>query len=69
MNGTYINIWYISNCSLFISKLIFFMYLAIALSVFVMCLFLRIPVSKRWKQKNQAKYLETCTKSGGDLCF
>lgn len=73
VNGIYINIWYIPNCSLFILKLIILMYLAIALIVlcfFVMCLFLRIPVIKRWKEKkNQAKYLEIFTKSGGNLCI
>lgn len=72
MHGTYTNIWHIFNCSMLISKLILVMYLAIALSMlcsFVMCFLLKIPVSKRWKQKNQAKDLEACAKPRGDLCF
>lgn len=70
MHSTYTNIWHILNCSMFISKLILVMYLAIPLSMlcsFVTCLLLKIPVSKRWKQKNQAKDLEACAKSRGDL--
>lgn len=70
MHGTYTNIWHILNCSMLISKLILVMYLAIALSMlcsFVTCLLLKIPVSKRWKQNNQAKDLEACAKSRGDL--
>lgn len=70
MHSTYTNIWHILNCSIFISKLNLVMYVAIPLRTlcsFVTCLLLKIPVSKRWKQKNQAKDLEACAKSRGDL--
>lgn len=62
----------IFNCSMLVSELTFVTYLAIALSMlcsFVICLLLKMTISKWWRWKSQAKDLEAHAKSTGDLFF